>query len=123
MALEYEIDEKDDFAIVTARGEMRTLEQMLEYATALTQDVIERGLRKVLVDNRNVNSRNLSFFDQYDFVMQTSQNPQPRTIKWAVVVGAERTQVLKDFETLVRNRGYTFLGFDSFSQAEEWLCG
>lgn len=122
MALEYEIDEKDDFAIVTAKGEMGTLEQMLEYAAALTQDVIERGLRKVLVDNRNVNSLNLSFFDQYDFVTQASQTSEPRTIKWAVVVGPERTQVLKDFETLVRNRGYTFLGFDSFSQAEEWLC-
>lgn len=121
MSVAYTIDANECFALVTSKGQLTTSRQTLEYVKGMIHELLEHEAKKVLMDNRELDGKRLSFFDKYDLATWLSKDSTKRTIKWAMVVNSDRMNSLKELETLLRNRGFTFLGFDSIHDAKTWL--
>lgn len=121
MSVEYELEERSGFIHIRARGVLTSKGQAIDFFKSMNHDLKGRNSLRVLVDNREVEGVSLSFFDKYDFVSAFSDDMESRKVRWAMVVNTDRRRSLEDLETLVRNRGYAFLGFESVEKAEAWL--
>jgi len=121
MPVKYSIENKGGFALVTACGEIASLKHALEYAESCIRDITRLGLRKVLIDDREVLGSAMSFFDSYELATFMERAANLRQVKLALVVPPQRTRSVKDLETIIRNRGFSFLGFNSVVDARDWL--
>jgi len=120
MPIKYTMYDKGDFALVTARGDLN-LKHAMEYLQACIQDIINKNVRRVLIDNREVVGQSLCFYDSLELASCIEKESSLRMIKLALVVPPSRMESARDLETIVRNRGFSFLGFESLEAATNWL--
>lgn len=120
MPIEYTLDDRGDFALVTAKGDLN-LKEAVDYLGSCIQDILKRNVRRVILDNRKLAGKALSFYDSYELASCIEREASLRRIRLALVVPPDRRKSARDLETIVRNRGFSFLGFDSLEEAARWL--
>lgn len=121
MSVDYDMTRQNGFTLVRARGVFDSpggVTRMIDEVAAKVGTMREK---RVLLDFREMNKPNLTLFDKYDIVSHFDKNNDQRRIKWALVVPPQRLKPVRDFETMITNRGYLFLAFSSMAEAESWL--
>jgi len=122
MPIDYDTVLKGDVLWVTALGETMSVDVLVEYVRAMTQDALDMGVKKVLVDNRRIIGA-MDVLQSHDFAVDVEEQIElAKTIRWAVVTSPERMKALRFFETVARNRGLSILAFDTIEEAEDWLA-
>jgi hypothetical protein len=119
MAIEYEMHVEGDILYVTTSGFDETLEEVMDYGTAVQRAAREKDCPYILVDETDLQYR-LSTIDTYDLAKYYAYTFRDAT-KVALVTNEENMEDAKFWETAVVNRGLSYRVFSSKEEARAWL--
>jgi len=121
MSDEYTLTLKDSYAVVNVYGELESLDTIIHILDVTTPKILDNGISRVVWDHTEVRWKNLSYMELHEFIHLYEKRQDQRHIQWAVVIPKERSQNLKDLETLAHNRGFALRGFNTVDDAESWF--
>jgi hypothetical protein len=119
MAIKHQIQNTENYLLVTTSGIDDNLVQVQEYARAVIEAAHKYQSLKILCDERLL-TYNLSTFDTFELANFASQYAK-FCRKIAIVCNPNSLEAGKFYETVSQNRGLTVKIFTDFSEAEEWL--
>lgn len=121
MAVTFSIERFETYLFVVVNGSIRSAEDIIGYWTPVREECEKFGLRRILVDYRDVELA-LDYFG----MIQVSKYAQERQFhflhfKIAYLAQPKDMQAMLDYKTPARNRGFDFHPFTDRDSAMEWL--
>ncbi len=108
--------EEGEYAYMEATG-LESEEQRMATGCELRQGLVDRGWKRVLVDNRRI--EHSGTLTQIYYQLEGGLAKFDRSTCWALVSVPEAKQDMDFIETVARNRGYIFRGFMDMDEAME----
>ncbi len=124
LSTEEEVIDRGEYLYVRVSGLLRHKQDQLDYLNKLVAVYDEHRPARVIIDEREVDSR-LKLVDIYSSSREYGSvlPPEIRRMKVAVVSRGQSPGRLKFWEDVSFNRGFNFRGFLAVEEAEEWLHG
>ena len=112
---------EDGYLFAKVAGEVSTLEQLSEKAHSIMGKVLELGMKRVLVDDREL-SVHVDVHDAHCLANEMDgANLQVQGFRIACLYVAEHADIYRIFETGHRNRSLNFRAFTDQEAALKWL--
>lgn len=117
--IEFDSHVEGDLLHVVTRGEDESLQQALDYAQAVIDHARRLGVRRILLDERQLTYR-IGTFDTYELARQTAEQI-PEVAFVALVPDPAGIEEAAFWENVVVNRGLTARVFRDVDAARAWL--
>ena len=124
MSVTVSFTDKGHYLLVKSAGSVATVDDILEHAKIILNELGKCKHKKMLVDTTEVN-RPKKLLYYYEAVQRfiTELPVTIRSLTIAIVVAAEYEELGKFFETTAINRGLQYHVFISMEEAQNWLVG
>lgn len=119
MAIDHQIESKNELLHVVAHGKDDNLEDAMNYGMAVIQAAKENSSKKILCDERNL-VYNISVIDTYQLA-ETASRYASKIQQIAIVSNPKNSKDGKFYETVASNRGLRIKMFLDYNEAIEWL--
>lgn len=119
MAIEYTIENTENYLKVVARGIDDNLSEVLGYSQAVVEAAIKHNSKKILCDEQNL-IYNVSVIDTYELAEFASKYAH-KLVKIAIVCNIDCIGDGKFYETVASNRGLKVRVTCNFEEAVKWL--
>ena len=110
---------EDGLLVITASGRDESLQQVVDYGRAVIQLAVEKEVRRVLCDERNLEYA-LGMFDTFQ-AAKTIAECAPRVGRVAIVCGPKFLETGKFWETVAVNRHFHVRVDTDLDRARAWL--
>lgn len=121
MAYHIDVIDCGAYQLIKAAGRLDNLEEILAYTKEAIDELIDRGCRKALYDQRDVvlglnNHDAIELADALD-----SEAYQQKGMRWALISSGENWELNCFFETVFRNRAFGLRVFLNPEDGKDWL--
>lgn len=120
MNYEYAVQEHEGYLKVTMSGVVTTAADMLILAEHIIPEALQRGCKRVVVDESGIVER-LSVVDLVAGAEMVTEYIAERGVKVASVRSGENMTTGWTFETLLRSRKMNYKVFDNQEEAVSWV--
>lgn len=111
----------DEYLLIESSGEMATFEEGVEYIEAQVVKARETGIRRILVDDRNM-AVSLDYADILALAEYWGRSGLPSMgLRVAALPPPAAPQGQQAYETTATNRSIVFKVFFDRQEAEDWL--
>lgn len=119
MAISFEIESRDYFLTVIAKGKDDNLKEVEAYSTSVIEAAIKNKSKKILCDEREL-EYSLSIADTYKLAEAASKYAV-NVLKIAIVCDSKNLIEGKFYETVASNRGLLVRVTADIDEATNWL--
>lgn len=121
MPISYSIEKKNGYVLVKTAGVTNSPEDMVRYIGKLVAECIGQGVRKVLLDHREL-LYGRGYVGTYDVALKAMDHLDPNhPMKVALLSRPERMEFAHAYEYMGLGRGLDLKAFDREEMAMTWM--
>ncbi len=121
MMINYEMEQNGDMILITARGVIEEVDDIICYTKSFIQDLKRHSPETALLDHRELTGE-LNVIDNVRVITEYAKAiKELKQVKVAVVTTVTRMGSLTFLETIAQNVGIMGLAFDDIEEARDWL--
>ena len=121
MTISLSMETRGDHLRVTVRGDIRHIDEIVDYSAAYRIEATRLGLRRVLIDYTDA-LFHLDYHDLHELAEHgVRKDFHLRGLRIAAVCSTENAVQHRQYETIAANRSITYKVFNDEASALDWL--